>query len=109
VQYPDVEKGLILANPNTIQSATDSRNQKAFLEEITAFLVTTLTEEMPRRKLTDLLYDQFDCEERSIEKKLKQIIDFKLPITSPEHLCTHLCKRTEGKEVIYYLTDSLPH
>lgn len=107
VQYSDAEKGLILANASTIQTAFDSRNQKAFLEEITEFLSIHLSEEMPRRKLLELLCDEFDCAERAIEKKLKKIMEFNLPIINHENVCTNLCKRSAGKEIYYFLTSLL--
>lgn len=48
VQYSDTEKGLILADFNTIQAAIDNRAQKAALDEIIELLGRFLAEPIPR-------------------------------------------------------------
>jgi hypothetical protein len=55
VQYSDKEKGLILAEQNTLKEAFDSKTQKAALDETIELLATILTEPMNRQDLIEKL------------------------------------------------------
>lgn len=105
VQYSDTEKGLVLADQNTIQQTMDSRNQKAALDDTIELIGRLLTEPMTKTSLIEQLCFEMDCKERTIEARLKSILTLKLAVPDQNGVAKLLCKRQEGKEVIYYLSD----
>ncbi len=105
VQYSDIEKGLILADQNTMQAAIDSRNQKAGLDETIEFIGRILSEPMSRADLIEKLCFEMDCKERTVEARLKSILTLKLAVPDQNGVAKLLCKRQENREVIYYLSE----
>lgn len=104
VQYSDTEKGLVLADLNTIQETMDSRNQKAALDETIELLGRLLSEPMTKTKLIEQLCFEMDCKERTIEARLKSIFTLKLAVPDQNGLAKLLCKRQENREIIYFLS-----
>jgi hypothetical protein len=102
VQYSDTEKGLVLADPFSTQTALDKKNIKASLSETIDLLSQFLTEPKSRQELIEILTDQLDCSKRTVIIRLKQILDAQLPIVQNGVNYT-FCTRTEGKELLYYL------
>jgi hypothetical protein len=105
VQYSDTEKGLILADFNTINEVMDSKNQKAALDETIELIGGFLAEPMTKTNLIEKLCFEMDCKERTIETRLKSIISHKLEIPDAIGSCKRLCKRLENKETVYYLSN----
>jgi len=105
VQYSDTEKGLVLADFNTVNEVMDSRNQKAALDETIELIGSVLIEPMSKTNLIEKLCFEMDCKERTIETRLKSIISNKLEIPDANGVGRLLCKRLENKETIYYLSD----
>ena len=105
VQYSDTEKGLILADFNTINEVMDSKNQKAALDETIELISVILTEPTTKTILIEKLCFEMDCKERTIETRLKSIISNKLEIPDANGVGRLLCKRLENKETIYHLSD----
>lgn len=105
VEYSDKEKGLVIADPNTIRESIDSRNQKAALDETIELIAEFLIEPTPKTELIEKLCLELNCKERTIESRLKSIITHKLVIPDANGTARNLCKRQEGKEVIYFLSD----
>ncbi len=105
VQYSDTEKGLIIADHSTIQESMDSRSQKASLDSTLELIGAILTEPMPRKELIEKLCSEMSCKERTIEARLKSIITHSFAIPVGEGKAKSLCKKTENREIIYYLTD----
>jgi len=105
VQYSDSEKGLVLADQNTIQESMDSRNQKAALDETIELIGRILIEPTAKTILIEKLCFEMDCKERTVEARLKSILTHKLEIPDANGTAKQLCKRQEGKEVFYYLTE----
>ena len=104
VQYSDEEKGLILADYNTIQDAKENRNHKAALDETIELIGGFLKEPMSKTSLIEKLCFEMDCKERTIETRLKSIISTKLEIPDGNGKSKTLCKRLQNKETIYYLS-----
>ncbi|MBK9284045.1 MAG: hypothetical protein IPM51_06955 [Sphingobacteriaceae bacterium] len=104
-EYSDIEKGLIIADPNTIKESFDSRNQKAALDETIEIIAHALLEPMPKSNLIEKLCLEMNCRERTVETRLKSIITHKLVIPDANGTARNLCKRQEGKEVIYFLSE----
>ncbi|MEO8762560.1 MAG: hypothetical protein ABI388_13020 [Bacteroidia bacterium] len=104
VQYSDTEKGLIIADFNTINEIKDNRNQKAVPDETIELIGTILTEPISKSNLIEKLCFEMDCKERTIETRLKSIITNKLEIPDASGIGKLLYKRLENKETIYYLS-----
>lgn len=104
VEYSDKEKGLVIADPNTIKESFDSRNQKAALDETIEFIGIILTEPMNRTNLIEKLCIEMNCKERTMDARIKSILTHKLVIPDANGTVRNLCKRQEGKEVMYYLS-----
>ena len=105
VQYSDTEKGLVIADLTTIQETMDSRNQKASLDSTLEFIGAYLTEPMPRKEFIEKLCAEMNCKERTVEARLKSIITHSFAIPVGDGKAKTLCKKTENREIIYYLTD----
>jgi hypothetical protein len=105
VQYSDAEKGLVIADHSTIQETMDSRNQKASLDSTLEFIGAFLTEPMPRKDFIEKLCAEMNCKERTVEARLKSIITHSFAIPVGDGKAKTLCKKTENREIIYYLTD----
>ena len=105
VQYSDTEKGLVIADLTTIQETMDSRNQKASLDSTLEFIGAFLTEPMPRKEFIEKLCAEMNCKERTVEARLKSIITHSFAIPVGDGKAKTLCKKTENREIIYYLTD----
>lgn len=105
VQYSDTEKGLVVADLTTIQETMDSRNQKASLDSTLEFIGAFLTEPMPRKDFIEKLCVEMNCKERTVEARLKSIITHSFAIPVGDGKAKTLCKKTENREIIYYLTD----
>jgi hypothetical protein len=105
VQYSDTEKGLVIADHSTIQETMDSRNQKASLDSTLEFIGAFLTEPMPRKDFIEKLCAEMNCKERTVEARLKSIITHSFAIPVGDGKAKTLCKKTENREIIYYLTD----
>lgn len=105
VQYSDTEKGLVIADHSTIQESMDSRSQKASLDSTLELIGAILIEPMPRKELIEKLCSEMNCKERTIEARLKSIITHNFAIPVGEGKAKTLCKKTENREIIYYLND----
>ena len=105
VQYSDTEKGLVMADLSTIRETMEARNQKAALESTLELIGAFLTEPMPRKMLIEKLSVELDCKERTIETRLKTIQNnpYIIPLADGQEKL--LCKKTENREIIYYLSD----
>lgn len=105
VQYSDSEKGLVLADFNTVNEVMDSKNQKAALDETIELIGVILTEPTTKTTLIERLCFEMDCKERTVETRLKSIVSNKLKIPDANGKSKLLCKRLENKVTIYYLSD----
>lgn len=105
VQYSDTEKGLVIADLTTIQETMDSRNQKASLDSTLEFIGAFLTEPMPRKEFIEKLCAEMNCKERTVEARLKSIITHSFAIPVGDGKAKTLCKKTENREIIYFLKE----
>ena len=104
VEYSDTEKGLILANNNTLQQALSSKTHKADYDDILDLLPVYLSTPLPRKELLDLICTELSCKERTVEKRLKEIIENHFEISFENNLF-ELCKTHKNREIIYSLID----
>ncbi|POY34664.1 hypothetical protein C3K47_19135 [Solitalea longa] len=105
VQYSDEEKGLVLASPETVANVLGELQKKNDFEEICDFLGNTLSEPMSKKQLFDLLAEEFDCKPRTLENRIKQIIQIPITIIGANGCFYRLCK-DHGKGGITYFLNS---
>ena len=104
--YSEDTKGLILADQKSIDSALQSKNQKARIEDIIAILPEALEEPSKRSHLLKSLADHFNCGTRILEDRIKHIHDKELLITDKTGQKYILDKYTEKRNTFYTLTQS---
>ncbi|POY36983.1 hypothetical protein C3K47_07940 [Solitalea longa] len=103
VQYSDEDKGLIIAKPESVAEILGERIKKAELDDLCEFLGRTLVEPMSKQTLFDILAEEFDCKPRTLENRIKQIMQVPITIVNENGEFLILCKRQEKKEVLYFL------
>ncbi len=103
VQYDDETNGLILADNELVDKVMSSKKAKAYKEDIKAFMGELITEPIDRQDLIKALTLRFDCGQRTIDDRLKQIIDREELIHDHAGKRCRLEKRKEGKQVIFGL------
>lgn len=106
VQYCDTEKGLIMADPLVVNEAREGRKKKVDFQSTFEMLGLLLQEPMPRKQVIQQLADEFLSTPRTIETRLTQIINNQHIFEDSNSQNVTLCKRSEGKEVIYFLNPS---
>jgi len=103
VQYDDSEKGLVLADEDFVFSTLQSKKQKAGLFELLEHLPEILTVPMERAELIEILTSAFDCKARTIETRLKELIDAGTVIEDSQNNKFNLAKELKGHKIIYSL------
>ncbi|MBY0427275.1 MAG: hypothetical protein K2Q22_16690 [Cytophagales bacterium] len=103
VQYSDAEKGLVMADPFTVGEALEARKKKVDFQSTFEMLALLLHEPMSRKETIQRLSEEFVSTSRTIETRLTQIINNQYVFEDSFFNKVTLCKRSEGKEVIYFL------
>jgi len=103
VQYSDSEKGLILADEEMITECLQNKNQKAILSDILEFLPVFLEEPLEKKKLITLLKDEFECKDRTVETRLKEIMELNTVIEDKKGNQYTFAKRFENRQVMCFL------
>lgn len=103
IKYSEEEKGLVLANINDVTALANSRKQKATASDMIEFIEMYLGDntEMRRSELIDNLCREFKAKERTIESRLKEIIDGQMEIFNDKGISCILQKLQKDK-VLYY-------
>tara|TARA_R110001592_G_scaffold237306_11_gene496368 strand:+ start:23995 stop:26103 length:2109 start_codon:yes stop_codon:yes gene_type:complete len=97
-------KGLVLAESYELEGLKTSRQTKAEIPEVMAFLSKELTSSFSTKDLTSLISDEFFCSTKIAGERLKHLIDGQHYIeNSIGQKCT-LTKKSKGKEMMYNLT-----
>ena len=103
VQYAEEQKGLVIADTGTIKEAMDRKKFKADYEAIIEYLTEFLKEPAAKRDLHDSLKDALNCSERTLEDRLKEIIEEKRTVYNTEGIVCQLQKTIENRKVMYFL------
>jgi hypothetical protein len=105
VKYSTEAKGLILASPDDVKNVVSSRRSKAPIEDIIDHLETYLGggEKELRTDLLKLLAKDFDTTERTIEKRLKEIMNDEIEIHDKVGQICKLEKTQKDKAILYCL------
>jgi len=109
VRYDKEEKGLILATEHEIVSARHNRQTKAPLIDVKMELTNLLADgqEMKREVLIQKLCDRFDTKNRTIEGRLKELVETRAEFiikTSDTPATYYLDKFKKGKVVWFRLS-----
>jgi hypothetical protein len=92
MQYSEEEKGLVIASGETVNQVKHQKQEKASIPILQEWLMDNLQEETSKTALTSTLIDAFDCGERTIEERLKELVDNNF-----------LIKEMKGKHAFYQL------
>ncbi len=105
VRYCEQERGLLMAEPNEVSELFNSRKQKAPIEDIIDHLEMYLSDgnEVKRTELLDKLCTDFRTKQRTIEERLKGIIQDEAELHNDKGEPCRLHKLYQGKEVSYLL------
>jgi hypothetical protein len=105
IKYSSEAKGLISADASEVTRVINSRKQKAINEDMIEYLELYLGdgEVMTRRDLLDRLCTEFNTKERTIENRLKEIMDLGVEIHNQKGEMCRLSKELENKTVSYKL------
>jgi KaiC/GvpD/RAD55 family RecA-like ATPase len=93
LRYSDEAKGLVIASGEEVNEIKHQKQEKASIPEIQSWLSENMQEAMPKKALIANLKDLFDCGERTIEDRIKELVDSEF-----------LSKNNQGREVFYSLT-----
>ncbi|MFT5725354.1 MAG: hypothetical protein ACI9JN_002479 [Bacteroidia bacterium] len=108
ITYSNAEKGLVLAEESQIKGVMNSRKRKATnveaVELITMYLGDGST--MTRNELLGKLCDDFNASQRTIETRIKDIIDSGTEIPNNKGVIFKLSKQAIDKKIYYKL---IPH
>jgi len=103
VQYSEEDNSLVLADKDTVFELMQQKRQKASSLDIIEQLEILLFNPMPRKELLTTLCHEFECKERLMEDRLREIIDVKSIIKNNLFEDCHLIKEKQGKTIIYKL------
>lgn len=106
VKYCDTAKGLILASESEISGVINARKHKASSEDVTEHLETYLGDgsSMARRDLLDRLCNDFSTGDRTMEARIKEIINEEMIIHNNEGEPCNLKKESVDKTIYYKLS-----
>jgi hypothetical protein len=105
VKYCPTEKGLVIADPDEMGNMMSNRKQTAPIESVIEHLEMYLGDgsEMPRIELLEKLQAEFDASQKTVEDRLKHIIDSGLEIMGENTAPCNLVKTKKGKVIYYHL------
>lgn len=105
VKYCENEKGLVLANASDVSQVINNRKHKASNEDLIDFIELQLGDgtTMPRPEILELLCAEFKASARTIEERLKVLIENDSELYDNEGNNCRLVKDKEEKKVIYKL------
>ncbi|MGB0431583.1 MAG: hypothetical protein ACPGLV_14000 [Bacteroidia bacterium] len=105
VKYCDTERGLVLADASDVSQVINNRKHKASNEDLIDFIELQLGDgtTMPRPELLELLCAEFKASARTIEERLKVIIENDSELFDNDGNNCRLEKDKEEKKVIYKL------
>jgi len=105
IKYSNEAKGLILADASEVSDMVNNRKHKASNEEIIEFIEMYLGEglALKRTDLLDKLRKDFKASQRTIEKRLAEIMKSEPEINNEKGESCNLTKETIEKTVYYKL------
>lgn len=104
LKYCDTFKGLVLAEEAEVNKLSEQRKAKAATTEVADKVEEYLLEEpIKSGDLIELLMKDFDASQRTIEQRLKQIIEGETGFHNHDGKPCRLVKEKEGGKVMYFL------
>lgn len=103
VQYSEEEKGLILADSQTVKETLEKKKFKAGYDAIIENLTLFLTEPTDKKELLEYLKGALECGNRILEDRLREIVEDKMMIFNSEGIVCNLHRYPEGRKLIYTL------
>lgn len=103
LMYSEVEKGLVLADVELLQTVSENRKEKAGINNVKKFLSKTLLEPTERKLLLEHLMQEFDCSKNTAIDRLKTIMDNSELILDINGQNCYLKAVTEKGKSLYFL------
>ncbi len=104
LKYCDAFKGLVLADEAEVSKLSEQRKAKAVPTEVAEKVERYLLDEpMQQSDLVELLMKDFDAGKRTIEERLKEIINGDTGFHDKAGKTCRLAKEAEGRKVFYTL------
>ncbi len=75
LRYDDDVKGLVEADPDLIKQVQNTKQEKAPIDKVEVWLKSNLMGELSRETLIKQLREHFDCGEKTIEERLKSLVE----------------------------------
>jgi hypothetical protein len=103
VKYCEIEKGLVWADARDVATIKASRKQSAPVEDVVEKLELIFDDgsKMPRAELVKVLKNEFGASQKTVDDRLKEIIDTNQEIFNRDGVPCYLYKERQGKEIIY--------
>ena len=101
--YSDQEKGLVKADPEAVAALKDTQRQVT-IEDVTNKLTILLTGPMYKADLFAHIIGDLNCGTRTLEARLREIIQQRQIIRNMEGANCHLTKQTLHRQLVYSLT-----
>lgn len=103
-------KGLVLADPSEVSTVINDRKLKALKEDVIEYISLYLGDgsEMKRRDLLNKLCIEFKSKDRTIEERLKEILDDDIDFLNLEGAKCKLSKEKKDKNTYYSLKPNGP-
>ena len=104
-RYCDRAKGLVIASDADIAAAENNRKRKADIEDIIEHIEMYIGDgtTLSRTDLLEKLCADFDASQKTMETRIKEIMDTKAELTDNEGRTCILHKETVNKQMIYSL------
>jgi len=103
LQYSAEEKGLVVADIGLVSEVMNSKG-KINLHDLKERLTDILIKPMERKRLIAILTDEFSCGQRTVEERLKAMIENKEAILNDQGQDCCLEKETENRLKVYRLS-----
>ncbi len=107
MMYSEEAKGLVLADQQQVLTAKESRQVKASISKVKNKIKEVLLSPMQKNDLVVLLTTQFNCGTRTIEERLKEILETKQLFTDEQNDTFYLERYKEGRTVFFRLTKNI--
>ncbi|MBX0332552.1 hypothetical protein K3G39_04805 [Pontibacter sp. HSC-14F20] len=110
MKYSDAAKGLVLADDSEVAGLINTRKHKAPAEDMIEHIEMYLGDgsKMKRRELMDRLCKEFGAKDRTIDDRLKSIVDSEMELYDNEGNSCWLHKEQAQKEILYSLKPAKP-
>lgn len=103
VEYSESERGLVLVDSDRINELEETKKQNSWQDTWCEILALHLQYPLSRKILFEKLAFEFNCSDKTFDRKLKELISNKVVFESINGQKVCLIKETKGSEIMYSL------